>query len=271
MRYPIVITDFDDTLLRSDLTLSDYTKDVIKRYEEAGGTLIVCTGRMYTSVCNSVKRVGLKKGLVVSYQGAMINDMTDGSLLYHKTLDNDTAVQAIKMLEKEDCSIQIYIDDKLYIKKHTKHTLAYEKACEIKMTELNTILSDYIKENNCTVTKILAIISPERAKELYRQYPEFMGNKADFCMSKPYFFECLPKGATKGNAAYDICKMKNLTKSDIISFGDGNNDISMLEFADLSFAVENAQEDAKKAAKQICPSNDDDGVAKMIEKYCLNS
>ncbi len=270
MRYPIVATDFDDTLLRSDLTLSPYTLDVIKRYEKAGGTLIVSTGRMYRSIYNSSLRVGLKKGLVISYQGGQINDMTDHSTVFSRTLNPEDAALLLKRLEEEkEASLQVYINDTLFVAKKTPRTLDYEKQCEIKAVETGIKLSEYISGNKLRVSKILAIAEPERTRQLIEEFRRDFDGYADICLSKPHFFECVPKGVSKGKAVEYICRQKGLTSADVITFGDGDNDISMLEFADLSFAVENACEGAKKAAKQICPSNDEDGVAKTIEKYCL--
>lgn len=269
MKYLIVATDFDDTLLKSDLSISPYTKKTIEKYENAGGTFMVSTGRMYKSIYNSAMRIGLSKGLVISYQGALVNDMNDGSVLFHKTLNCDIAVKMTKELEKEDAILHIYYNDELLVKEITDYTKNYEKVCEIKAKVIGKTLSKYIKENNITPTKILAITKPENAKKLYSEYNSKYGSECDFCISKPYYFECVAKGISKGAAIDYICKQKGLTAKNVITFGDSNNDISMLEFADLSFAVENGSLEAKKAAKKICPSNDDDGVAKMIEKYCL--
>jgi len=269
LRYPIIATDFDDTLLRNDLTLSPYTLNVIKRYEKKGGTFMVSTGRMYKSIYNSATRVGLKKGLVISYQGALVNDMNDGRVLYHKTISTEVSQMITKQLEKEDAFLHIYSGDELFVKEMNEKTKNYQKVCEVKANVVGQPLSDYIAKNNYNTTKILAIINPDRAKELNLIYPKLYGEYCDFCISKPYYFECVPKNVSKGNAINYICAQRGLSSKDVITFGDSNNDVSMLEYADLSFAVENGSKEAKKAAKFICPSNDDDGVAKIIEKYCL--
>lgn len=269
MRYPIVATDFDDTLLKSDLSLSKYTTDVIKAYEKAGGTLIVSTGRMYSSIYNSAMRVGLKKGLVISYQGALINDSNDHSIIHHNVLSVKDAVNLAKALEKENAVLQAYINDELCVKEMTKETRNYETVCEIKAKVIGSPISEYIEKNNFTPTKLLLVIDPQRAKELYIEFPKAYGNSFDFCISKPYFFEVLAKGSNKGAAVKYLCEKRGFTNSDVITFGDAINDLTMLEYADLSFAVANGSDEAKKVAKQICPSNDEDGVAKIIEQYCL--
>lgn len=269
MRYPLVAADFDDTLSRSDLTLSEYTLDVIRRYQAAGGTFMISTGRMYRSIYKQAKRAGLDKGLVIAYQGAMVCDMTDGSILYQNALDPSVSVKILKELEKENLVIQIYIDDVLYTEKMTDSTRRYEKVCEVEAVVLGEKLSGYVERRGAKLTKILAIADPGRVLQLYESFPKILGGDLTYSISKPYFFELAAMGSDKGSAVKYVCEKMGITKSDVITFGDGVNDVPMLEFADLSFAVANASEPAKRAAKGICPSNDEDGVAKMIEKYCL--
>ncbi|MDD4003074.1 MAG: Cof-type HAD-IIB family hydrolase [Clostridia bacterium] len=269
MRYPLVATDMDGTLLSSSLNISAYTKSVIGRYRKKGGTFIVSTGRMYASFYNTAVRLGIADGLVIAFQGAYIKDMRDDSLLYHKTLPNETALKVLRALEKENVALQIYFDDKLFVKERTKETEMYEKACEIKAYELKQTLSDYVGNNNIAPTKILAFSEEQKVKHLNQKYPPLYGGEAEFHISRPYFFEVVAKGSDKGSAVDYLCRKMGLTADDVITFGDNYNDVSMLKYANLSFAVENANDAAKAAAKHICPSNDEDGVAKMIEKYCL--
>jgi Cof subfamily protein (haloacid dehalogenase superfamily) len=269
MRYPLIATDMDGTLLGNNLDLSDYTKNVIKKYTAAGGTFVVSTGRMYASFYNTAKRLGLDDGIVIAYQGAYMKDSRSGELIYHKTLHSGVAVKILTQLEKENVAIQIYFDDKLYVKRRTAETKIYEKVCEVEAIELNEELSAYVAKRDLELTKILIIAEEEKTQRLYRSYPRIFGQQAEFHVSRPCFFEVVAKGSDKGSAVKYLCDKMGLTSKDVITFGDNYNDVTMLEFAGLSFAVENANDAAKKAAKQICPSNDDDGVANMIEKYCL--
>lgn len=269
MRYPLVATDMDGTLLNSNLNISNYTKKIIKEYQRRGGTFAVSTGRMYSSFYNTIKRLGLENVPVIAYQGAYIKDTNDGNVLYHKTIPVKYAVEILKALEYEQIILQIYYDDKLFIKEDTPETCLYKKVCEVNAIILGQTLSDYVENNNIEITKVLGIADKHKVKELYNRYTKTYEKELDFHISHPNFFECVAKGVNKGDAVSYLCKRMGLSANDVITFGDNYNDIPMLKFAKLSFAVENANEDVKKAAKYVCPSNDNDGVAKMIEKYCL--
>lgn len=73
INYPLIISDFDGTLLRTDGTISEETKSAISGYIAAGGTFGICTGRMYTSILPRAKALGLK-GIVASYQGSVLTE-----------------------------------------------------------------------------------------------------------------------------------------------------------------------------------------------------
>ena len=173
MRYPLVATDFDDTL-RSDLTLSEYTKSVIKRYQAAGGTFMISTGRMYSSILRQAKRAGLDSGLVIAYQGAMICDMTSGKVLHHVALPPEAAVPILKELEREGLVLQVYIDDVLYVERMTDATRNYERVCEVEATMLDKKLSAYVKERAAR-HQILTSLTAESAAALLAAFPRFSG------------------------------------------------------------------------------------------------
>ena len=76
-------------------------------------------------------------------------------------------------------------------------------------------------------------------------------------------------GADKGTALRGLCDVIGISPVEAMTFGDAENDCPMLEASGLSFAMENGNDICKSAAKAVAPSNAVDGVAQMIEKYCL--
>lgn len=175
MRYPLVATDFDDTLLRSDLTLSEYTKSVIKRYQAAGGTFMISTGRMYSSILRQAKRAGLDSGLVIAYQGAMICDMTSGKVLHHVALPPEAAVPILKELEREGLVLQVYIDDVLYVERMTDATRNYERVCEVEATMLDKKLSAYVKERGSPSPRFSPSLTRRKCCSFTATFPRFSG------------------------------------------------------------------------------------------------
>ena len=117
-KYSIVASDFDDTLLRSDNTVSDFTRETIAAFVKRGGTFLISTGRMYQSALVQARDLGLK-GLLISYQGAMVNDIESGKTLLHEPLSTEDALFNLSLLEPSGGQIHLYANDRLFVKKST--------------------------------------------------------------------------------------------------------------------------------------------------------
>ena len=77
-------------------------------------------------------------------------------------------------------------------------------------------------------------------------------------------------GADKGRALAQLCARLGIAREEVMAFGDGGNDVEMLRWAGCSFAMENGMDCAREAADQIAPSNQEDGVGRMVERYVLH-
>ena len=97
INYPLIISDFDGTLLRTDGTISAETKSAIDGYIAAGGTFGICTGRMTGSILPRAKELGLK-GLVSSYQGSVITDIESGKLLVDGYIPAENAAEILSLI-----------------------------------------------------------------------------------------------------------------------------------------------------------------------------
>ena len=114
INYPLIISDFDGTLLRSDGTIAPETKLAIDGYIAAGGKFGICTGRMTGSILPRAKELGLK-GLVASYQGSVVSDIESGALLVDGFIPFDGAVKICKVFEEMGLHTHVYTLDKFYV------------------------------------------------------------------------------------------------------------------------------------------------------------
>ena len=110
IRYPLIVSDFDGTLLRGDGTISAKTRAAIEEYQQAGGRFAVCTGRTVDSILPRVKELGLK-GLVACFQGSVIVDIESGSLIVDGAIPNDDAARICRFLEELGAHIHVYALD----------------------------------------------------------------------------------------------------------------------------------------------------------------
>lgn len=109
----------------------------------------------------------------------------------------------------------------------------------------------------------------EHAARLEVLFGEKYGDRIDVGRSEPFFLELLPKHVDKAASLGKLCEALGQPKEDLIACGDGFNDRSMIAFAGLGVAMANAQDVVKEVADYVTLSNDEDGVAHVIEKFIL--
>jgi hypothetical protein len=108
----------------------------------------------------------------------------------------------------------------------------------------------------------LAMVEPRVKAALGRDYSVYR--------SEPYFLEILPKGIDKAASLERLLTHLNMSREEMIACGDGYNDLSMIEYAGLGVAMENAVLPVRKAADYVTASNNDDGIALVVEKFMLS-
>ena len=127
-------------------------------------------------------------------------------------------------------------------------------------------MEDYV---DFPLNKCLGTAEPSVAAEAEKIYEEKFGDKLCISRSEPFFLEITPKGIDKAASLERFCQMTGHKREDMIACGDGFNDLSMIKYAGLGVAMENAQPVVKEAADYVTASNDEDGVAKVIHKFIL--
>ena len=127
-------------------------------------------------------------------------------------------------------------------------------------------MKDDIKEG---AAKVIILKHPDEAVAVKDKLALELGDEYEVAMSKPFFIEVNDKGISKGVSLDSLCKKLGLTNENVMALGDGLNDLSMIEFAGMGVAVDNANTTLKEAANFISKSNDEDGFAYAIEKFVL--
>lgn len=260
----LIVSDLDDTLLRPDTTIGQYTKEVIAALRAKGYGFTLATGRMFASAKRYVNELSLA-GPVISYNGALVTNET-GKILAHWPVELQLAKEMLLFAEEEGFYAQIYINDQFYCTELGPESEYYARQTGLAPLPVHMPLSRYITEDP---TKVVIITEPARVQEMLPLFSEKYAGRLQFTVSKPSYFEILAPGAGKGTAVRALAASLNVDLADVVAFGDANNDADMLAAAGLGVAVENAREVAKQAAKDTCPSNAEEGVARYLEKHFL--
>lgn len=130
-------------------------------------------------------------------------------------------------------------------------------------------VDNFLEAVHFPVAKCLIVGDPERLAILEKEMYEHLKDRMGVFRSEPYFLELVPKGIDKAQSLAVLLKEIGMTKEEMIAIGDGFNDLSMIKYAGLGVAMANAQEVVRQNADYITLSNEEDGVAAVVEKFIL--
>lgn len=268
MKYKLVCSDLDDTLIGTGAKFGKGVKDAIRRYQEKGGKFCIVTGRMTSGALPACKELGLT-GEVVSYQGAVVTEIETGKTIFSHTVANADAVAIGRYCEEKGIYYQTYVGDCFYSAERGDFTDVYARLSCATFVKTDGKLSDFLEKNKICPPKLLCMADPALVPERLAEMREKFGDKFLINTSKPFIIEIIPKGVSKGLAVQKLAEKLGINREEVMCIGDSENDLTMIEYAGLGVVVATGTEIAKRAADVIAPGMDDDPVTWVLENYCL--
>ena len=223
--------------------------------------MIVVTGRMVQSVQRFLEPLGLPEALVC-YQGAVVVDES-GVWLRHEPIGLELARETIAAVQAEGYSPNVYVGDRLYVSTETPEAHGYASFQHLHVNTVGDVL-EWLSE---PPTKLVCVGDPLALEGLELRMKERFGARLHISKSLPHFLEFAAAGVTKGSGLQFLSERLGFTREQTISFGDGENDVELIEWAGYGVAVENAHPRVKALADWVCPSADDEGVALVLDAY----
>jgi Cof subfamily protein (haloacid dehalogenase superfamily) len=227
--------------------------------EDAGIRVIVVTGRMVQSLRRVLDPAGLHEP-VVCYQGAAVV-AADGEWLLHVPIERKLAIEAIAAVEAEGYDPNVYVGDELYVSKITPGSEAYANFQLIPIHEVGDVKA-WLSE---APTKIVCVGDPDELEGLGERMRARFGDRLWVTKSLPKFLEFATLGVTKGSGMEFLSRRLGFSRERTIAFGDGENDVELLEWTGYAIAVENAHERVKAVADWVCPPASEEGVAQVLD------
>jgi len=267
MKYKLIASDVDGTLVNDDLELSERTKNAIIKTEEAGVLFVAATGRPFSNV-QIVNNLLSKDMPFIVFNGAAAHMGKSGKLLFEKFLDFDLAIEAFNIGQKLGVPQIIWTGPRLWANRTCDETIYYSKLSHGMEMTITTDLAA-IRDEVKGVSKVLWIEPPDIVKKHSVEMNSHFGGRLKCVSSMPHFLEFISNDAGKGAALAEIGRLFGVDRSEMISIGDGFNDVCMLEYAGFSVAVDNAPDGVKAVCDYVTSSNNDDGVAEVIERFVL--
>ncbi|AYF53528.1 Cof-type HAD-IIB family hydrolase [Clostridium botulinum] len=273
MTYKLICLDMDGTLLNNNKKISDRTKKSIKEAHKKGVKIAISTGRIFTSAKYYAHILGISAPIIAS-NGAYIREKDKNEIIYKSILSKDQCIDIINITKKYDFNFYLntcdtIISSKPYPKGYTYLEMSSELPEDMKIKlEVNTNLEEEVFKKNGEIIKAICISNDSEILEKARQ--EILNLKSlEVVSSLGDNFEIMNKGVSKGKGVQKLAEFYGLTSDEVICMGDGENDLSMIEYAGLGIAMGNAPDFIKEKANYITDTNDNDGVAKAIEKFVL--
>jgi Cof subfamily protein (haloacid dehalogenase superfamily) len=223
---------------------------------------VLVTGRMF----QSVRRYALEAGLddpVVCYQGAVVAEPTTGRWLLHQPIPLELARETISILNDAGFGLNCYVGDELYVSEITPEARRYADFQQLELHPVGNLL-EWISE---PPTKLVVIGDPEVLDDLEQRMLARFDGRLYISKSLPYFLEFASPEVTKATGLEFLSEHLGFTRERTVAFGDGENDIELVDWAGYGVAVENAHDQVKEVADLVCPSVDEEGVAQVIESY----
>ena len=263
MSIRMIAIDLDGTLLHDDMTISAYSRSVIRRALARGFKIVVATGRMWDSAKIKVDLLDLGNVPVICYTGSWIMMSETGEPVLQQGLDPELASRILYFAKEKGWGTTIFMDDQIYMEKPDGTEIKYQKY----RSKKPQFLGDQFFHPHRLVTRVI-FADPviEKRMIIRKAIEEKFGNEVDIVFPGDDFVDVHKKGVNKAQAVRYLCEKEGIGPQEILAFGNTENDVPLLRYAGHSFAVANADKVAKEAAKGICLSNEEDGVAKEIEK-----
>lgn len=268
LKYKLIVSDFDGTLRRTEGGISPTNAESIRRYGEAGGVFALCTGRMTSSILPYARQLGLK-GLIVAYQGAIIQDVESGKILRDLRISWRDAAGICAFLQDCDYHIHVCDGDDFYVNKNDEALAAYEKICAVRGIVAERPLSEQVSGRKISPHKILVMCDAKERDRVLSGVRERFGDRFYITTSTENLVEIVANGSDKGGALKFLAGHYGMPLSETIAIGDNFNDLPMVQAAGLGVAVENGEEELKKQADFVTRTCDEDGVGYVIRKFGL--
>ncbi|WP_306280565.1 Cof-type HAD-IIB family hydrolase [Frankia sp. AvcI1] len=254
----LVATDLDGTLIRSDGTVSPRTRAALRRVERSGATVVFVTGRPSRVMAGVVAQTSAS-GLAICANGALVFDLDTGVPVSHRFLEQATALRLAR-------AIRAAVPDAVFAVESGVR-FGREPAFETMWPDPEELVAAFPELLVALpATKLLVRRRGQPFTEVYDAIVELAGTDAVVTTSSVGLVEIAGPGVSKAVALAELAAERGMTACDVIAFGDMPNDLPMFAWAGYSVAVANAHPDVLAAADEVTASNDEDGVAIILER-----
>lgn len=263
----MLVLDMDDTLLTDDHKISDLNKKVLLEAQAKGIYVVLASGRPTSAMTAYAKELELdiNDSYMISFNGAIISRVKDGLVFFEQKLTVDQIHDLYDYSVKMKTHIITYLDDEIISETDSEY-IEVEKEITGMVHRKVSSFKDYVDR---PAVKCILLENPAYLKSVEKDLIEAMPHLT-VSMSKPFFLEAAQQGIDKAASLKLLAEKLGIHQSEIIAVGNAGNDLTMIEYAGLGVWVDNVNPELRHKADLIVASNNNDGVAEVVQKYILN-
>ncbi len=258
-----IALDLDGTLTNHDKVVTPRTRQALLKAQELGTVIILASGRPTYGIVPVAECLELEKrgGYILSYNGGNIVNAKTGEKLFSQFLPDAMIPILYKYAKEKNHALLGYAGNEIITEMPDDQYVKEESRInKMNIRKVDNLL-DALEPHP---TKLLMTGDPTDMLKAEEELVEILGEKMDIFRSAPFFLELVPKGIDKAQSLLRLLSKINLTPADLMAFGDGYNDLSMLKLAGVGVAMANAAPEVRADADYVTLSNEEDGVAEAL-------
>lgn len=265
MGYKLIALDLDGTLKTSENKISPKTKEALIQCQKLGIKVVLASGRPTPGLRHEAKELELAQydGYILSFNGAKVSVYTTGEVIYDKSLSIKQAHEMFERAADFKLAAMTYINQDV-VSNQTDDSYVQGEA---KLNDMGLRqVDDLSKVIDFPVSKVLLAADPTYVASILDEFKAPYENSLSIYRSAPFYIEIMAQNIDKATSLDHLVKYMGIKQEEVIAFGDGYNDLSMIEYAGMGVAMGNAVDEMKAKANRITLSNDEDGIAYMLSQ-----
>ena len=249
--FRLAAIDLDGTLLGPDKQISPANRAAVRDLQNAGVRVVLASGRRHENMTRFHQSLGLE-GPMVSAQGALVKEVETGAVLHQRYVPADLAVEVVRHGLEEGMSLIYYLDEGIHMSGFDRHTRLYQSRGGDELIDSGKM--EHLAGRS--PQKIIWLESPERIASTFPSVEARYQGRSDTLVSDPEYLEFMAYGISKAVGLAVVAERYGIDSSEVLSFGDANNDVTMLQWTGLGVAMSQSTPAAKAAANRVAPAGD---------------
>jgi len=266
-KYKMLVLDLDDTLLRDDYSISSRNRELLIQAQEQGVIVVLASGRPTPAMVRYAEELNLADydSYMISFNGAVVTSMKYNEVLFETSLTRDEIHSLYDFSIDNNVHIITYSDKGVISETHSEYI-----DVEVKLTGIpHHKVPSFKSEITSSAVKCILLEHPDYLKEVEKKL-KVERTDLSISRSKPFFLEVMPHGIDKAASIDLLAKKLGIKQSEVIAVGNAGNDLTMVQYAGLGIWVDNVSDNLRHHADYIVASNENDGVAEVIERFIFN-